>query len=151
MGLIGKANTAPPQLLDDLQAVNERQRRFHGVRPDSATLFLTYRCNSRCRTCTFWKRDHKVEKKTEMNQTVDPAGNLIACPFINNYMMGNVLDKGLPAVWNNEKHQRFRELQNCGELEMRRHCILGAQRNPGFFTQLKRIYYRRIDDALARI
>jgi MoaA/NifB/PqqE/SkfB family radical SAM enzyme len=386
MDMLSRAVNAASVLLRDLRDVNERQHRFHGVRPDSATIFLTYRCNSRCRTCTFWLRDHKEEKKKEIdleewktiidqladagihtvevfggnvllrkklligvlehlerrnmsihlptNQigldeeigkaiaayvdhvyistdgvgesqdeirglkgsadrsettvallrrlragngsppilvcnttvskynfhllepmvdyalahgfdevhfeyageftdahiddslidglrpspyyvqqdsetilvsrdqakrlkeglrsvkkkyanadidilsvnidvlsaahlsngtiphkecyverleaTVDPSGNLIACPFINNYVMGNVLEQGLQAVWNNSKHRRFRELQNCGALEMCKHCILGAQRNPGFFTQLKRIYHRRIGDALAR-
>jgi MoaA/NifB/PqqE/SkfB family radical SAM enzyme len=83
-------------------------------------------------------------ERTEV--TVDPSGNLIACPFINNYVMGDLVRGEFDAVWNNEKHRRFREVQNGGEIAMCRHCILGVQRNPGVWTTLKRIYITRLSD-----
>jgi radical SAM protein with 4Fe4S-binding SPASM domain len=76
--------------------------------------------------------------------TVDPYGNLVACPFINNYHTGNMLTSSFKDIWNNEKHATFRKLQNSGGLPMCRHCILGAQRNPGVMKSLERIYLTRI-------
>lgn len=75
--------------------------------------------------------------------TVDPTGNLIICPFINNYIIGNILNSPFDEVWNNPKHKRFRELQNKGCIEMCEHCILGVQRNPGILMSFKRIYLTR--------
>ncbi len=70
--------------------------------------------------------------------TVDPAGNLTPCPFITNYSYGNLLQEGFDALWNNQRHQQFRKLQNSGQLPMCRHCILGVQRNPPFWLALRR-------------
>jgi len=75
--------------------------------------------------------------------TVDPSGNIIICPFINNYIIGSILNSQFNDVWNNNKHKRFRELQNKGSIEMCSHCILGVQRNPGILMSLKRIYLIR--------
>ncbi len=86
-----------------------------------------------------------------LEATIDPSGNLIACPFVRNYKYGNVLESGFNAVWNNEKHRRFRELQNGNELEMCRHCILGVERNPGITTSLRRIFQNRILDRRYRL
>lgn len=80
--------------------------------------------------------------------TVDPAGNVVVCPFINNYTLGNLLREPLVKIWNNDSHRKFRAYQNGGRLEMCRHCILGVQRNPGVLTSLKRIYLSRIGPKL---
>lgn len=77
--------------------------------------------------------------------TVDPAGNVVICPFINNYRLGNLLEAPLEKIWNNDLHRKFREYQNRGRLEICRHCILGVQRNPGTVASLKRIYLSRIE------
>lgn len=76
--------------------------------------------------------------------TIDPYGNMVICPFINNYSMGNLLKSSFKDIWNNEKHKSFREIQNSGGLPMCRHCILGGQRNPGVQKSLERIYLTRI-------
>lgn len=76
--------------------------------------------------------------------TIDPYGNLVICPFINNYMMGNLLDSNFKEIWNNDKHKSFRKIQNAGGLPMCSHCILGVQRNPGVMKSLERIYLTRI-------
>ena len=83
--------------------------------------------------------------------TVDPYGNLVACPFINNYVLGNIVDNDFNTVWNNARHRRFREVQNAGELEMCRHCMLAAERNRGVGTSLKRMYIERIRDLRYRL
>lgn len=72
--------------------------------------------------------------------TVDPSGNVIACPFINNYMMGNLLETPLEEIWDGSKHRDFRKVQNSHEIEICKHCILGAQRNPGILKSIERIY-----------
>ncbi len=76
--------------------------------------------------------------------TVDPSGNIVACPFFNNYITGSLLNNSFHDVWNNERHQNFRKHRNSGDIAMCRHCILGVQRNPSFFRSLKRIYYQRL-------
>lgn len=81
--------------------------------------------------------------------TIDPYGNLVACPFINNYIIGSLLDSSLKDIWNNEKHVGFRKIQNAGGLPMCRHCILGVQRNPGVMKSLHRIYLFRIKPYLS--
>ena len=51
----------------DIAQVAQRQIRFYRKRPVSSTLFLTYRCNSRCRTCAFWTRPQHEEKEKEID------------------------------------------------------------------------------------
>jgi len=83
--------------------------------------------------------------------TVDPYGNIVACPFINNYVMGNLVRNSLDEIWNKDKHRVFRKHQNGGKLEMCPHCILGVQRNPGVLTSLRRIYFQRIQPWLYKM
>lgn len=74
--------------------------------------------------------------------TVDPGGNMIICPFINNYVMGNLVERPFDETWNNKRHHEFLKVMSNGMLDMCTHCILGAQRNPGVLTSLKRIYLK---------
>jgi len=80
--------------------------------------------------------------------TVDPSGDLVACPFINNYSMGNLLTDRLAGIWNNDRHRSFRKQQNGDQVKMCSHCILGIQRNPGIWTSLRRIYFNRIQPVI---
>ena len=80
--------------------------------------------------------------------TVDPYGNIVICPFITNFTLGNLVESTFLNIWNNEKHQLFRKAQNTGRLPMCRHCILGVQRNPGVLKSLQRIYLNRIQPVL---
>lgn len=50
----------------DIGKLIKREIDFVNVRPKSSTLFLTYRCNSCCKTCSFWKRPQQEEKKKEI-------------------------------------------------------------------------------------
>jgi MoaA/NifB/PqqE/SkfB family radical SAM enzyme len=43
--------------------------------------------------------------------TVDPFGNLVACPFFNNYYLGNLLQQEFEVIWNGKKHKHFRSHQ----------------------------------------
>jgi len=85
-------------------------------------------------------------ERTEV--TVDPGGNIVICPFINNYVLGNLLQTPFERIWNNEKHKRFRKFQNSGAIEMCRHCILGVERSHSMLNSFKRIYLTRIEPRL---
>ncbi|MBI5235121.1 MAG: SPASM domain-containing protein [Deltaproteobacteria bacterium] len=91
---------------------------------------------------------HKECRVERTEVTVDPCGNVVICPFINNYMMGNLVKEQLQAIWNNPAHLRFRQLQNSGSLMMCEHCILGVQRNQGLIGSCRRLYLNRIQPAL---
>jgi len=80
--------------------------------------------------------------------TVDPSGNLVPCPFITNYALGNLLTDRFDDVWNNEKHRRFLRLHEEGGLPMCANCILGVERNPGVLQSLKRVYRSRLEPVL---
>lgn len=83
--------------------------------------------------------------------TIDPFGNMIVCPFFNNYYLGNLLEQEYEDIWNGEKHKKFLLCQKSGKLEICNHCILSAQRNHSFFTGLKRIYKTRVEQNWARL
>lgn len=51
---------------DLFQAVT-REIDFYRVRLRTATLFLTYRCNSKCTTCTLWKKNWDAEIRNEIS------------------------------------------------------------------------------------
>lgn len=82
--------------------------------------------------------------------TVDPYGNLVACPFINNYVYGNITENSFDAIWNNKKHLIFRRHQNNSQIDMCKNCILGVQRNPCFLKSIERIYHSRIAPKLIK-
>lgn len=97
-------------------------------------------------------REHLVEGYlpkskcyTERSEvTIDPGGNVVACPFFHSFKFGNVLEQPFESIWWGERHALFhRHLENKG-LAMCRHCILNVQRNHSFPTRLQRIYSRRL-------
>ena len=80
--------------------------------------------------------------------TVDPYGNVIACPFFSKYILGNICQEPLSIIWNNSKHLEFRQHQNSGKLEICRYCIMAVERSYGLKKGLERIYYKRIREKL---
>jgi radical SAM protein with 4Fe4S-binding SPASM domain len=71
--------------------------------------------------------------------TIDPGGNVVACPFFHSFHLGNILENDFQDIWWGERHTYFHEhLKNEG-LAMCRHCIFNIQRNHTFFTRLRRI------------
>ncbi len=53
-------------LSGDLIALGKRQIDFYRVKPSTSTLFLTYRCNSKCRTCSMWQKPQQELEKQEI-------------------------------------------------------------------------------------
>lgn len=92
---------------------------------------------------------HKKCYVERIEVTVDPYGNIVICPFITNYILGNLVNELFESIWNNDKHKFFRKAQNNGRLPMCRHCILGVQRNPGIMKSLHRIYLGKIKSKLS--
>ena len=56
----------------------KREMRYWRKRPIDALLFLTYRCTSRCQTCTFWQRTDKSGEMSleEWKRAVDMCADL---------------------------------------------------------------------------
>jgi len=71
---------------------------------------------------------------------VDPYGNLIPCPFFNQYHLGNIRETHFDYLWNNEKHVDFIRHRDNKEAAICKHCILNVERNPGFFQALRKSY-----------
>jgi MoaA/NifB/PqqE/SkfB family radical SAM enzyme len=72
----------------------------------------------------------------------DPYGNLIPCPFFNNYHMGNVGRQHLRRIWNNGLHSAFVDKLNVERVELCRHCILGVERNPTLLQSIRKAYLK---------
>lgn len=76
--------------------------------------------------------------------TIDPFGNVIICPFINNYIMGNLLIDDFDTIWNRQAHKIFRSYQNNKQIAICDHCILSVQRSHSLTTALRRIFVNRV-------
>ncbi|RPI79648.1 MAG: radical SAM protein [Desulfobacteraceae bacterium] len=129
------------------RSLKEIKRKYAGSGIRISTVNIDVLSEKNLRQGTIPHKKCYVER-TEV--TVDPAGNVVICPFINNYVLGNLLNTPLADIWNNPRHREFRRYQNSGSLEMCGHCVLGIQRNPGLLLSLKRHYLTRIQPYLAR-
>jgi len=67
---------------------------------------------------------------TRSKITIDPYGNVLGCPFFDNWILGNIKNQSLKEIWNNEKHKRLMTHFNRGNIKICDHCIMGVQRNP---------------------
>jgi MoaA/NifB/PqqE/SkfB family radical SAM enzyme len=72
--------------------------------------------------------------------SVDPYGNVMGCPFFNNYYIGNIQDESIKSIWKNQKHRKFVKLQKLGYFGICRNCIVGVQRNATFSESLQQWY-----------
>ncbi len=61
---------------------------------------------------------------------LDPAGNVLCCPFFSRYHLGNVTERPLGEIWGNEKHMEFIRAQERKKIAICTECILSVQRNP---------------------
>lgn len=50
------------EVIDQLGYLLRREIDYHRVKPRDALFFITYRCTSRCRTCTMWQRGKAGEE-----------------------------------------------------------------------------------------
>ncbi len=84
---------------------------------------------------------------TRSKITIDPCGNVLGCPFFDNWILGNIRNQSLEEIWNNEKHRRFMKHFNRGNIKICDHCIMGVQRNPTVAQNLR----DHINRALGRV
>jgi len=75
--------------------------------------------------------------------TLDPYGNILGCPFYNNYSIGNIKERKFSEIWNNDLHIYFKRIVNDKETKppMCNYCILAVERNPSFIGSFKRLFY----------
>lgn len=62
--------------------------------------------------------------------SIDPSGNVLACPFYATYPLGNILEQPLYEIWNGPAHRRFLRARAQRKLQICRHCIMSVERNP---------------------
>jgi len=83
--------------------------------------------------------------------TIDPGGNVVACPFFQSFRFGNLLEESFENIWWGERHEYFNaHLKNRG-LKMCHHCILSIQRNHSLSMRIKRICLSRLRGAYRRV
>jgi radical SAM protein with 4Fe4S-binding SPASM domain len=88
-------------------------------------------------------------ERTEV--TVDPYGNIVACPFVNNYVLGNIFQGDFQGIWRGASHRQFQRYQNGKKIGICTRCILSVQRSHDFNERLRRILGRRFVDNLLRM
>jgi MoaA/NifB/PqqE/SkfB family radical SAM enzyme len=67
---------------------------------------------------------------TRTKISVDPRGNILGCSFFGNWILGNIREKPLKEIWNNQSHKKFMKHFAGGDMKLCDYCILGVQRNP---------------------
>jgi MoaA/NifB/PqqE/SkfB family radical SAM enzyme len=82
--------------------------------------------------------------------TVDPAGNVVACPFFHSIKFGNLLKQDFQKLWRSDRHTYFHRYLKEKGLPMCHHCIPSIQRNHPFSERLERIYMVRVRAAQRR-
>ena len=56
---------------------------------------------------------------------VNPYGDILPCPMLTNYSIGNILGKGMEDLWGNEKHTLFlNSLNQAGQLPVCSECCV---------------------------
>ena len=74
--------------------------------------------------------------------TIDPFGNVLPCPYFDNYTLGNIRTEGLSSIWRNAKHLEFVQQQHEGRIGMCGNCSIGVQRNRTLPRALLGLYLR---------
>jgi len=59
---------------------------------------------------------------TQMNVT--PYGDVIPCPYFNEYRLGNLLDEDIPDVWGSDRHREFTRRQQSDKIPMCSQCSI---------------------------
>lgn len=96
----------------------------------------------RCYQCRFWV-------------VVDPQGNVIPCPWFEDYHLGNVREQPFETIWRNESHRNFCQTQKAGGIGICRHCSLNPTRNYTVYEGVRRkwrvVHQRRRLEKQAKI
>jgi MoaA/NifB/PqqE/SkfB family radical SAM enzyme len=60
--------------------------------------------------------------RNSINAILTPGGDVIPCPYYNNYILGNLKNSDLSTIWGNEKHRYFCNMQKKGRLDLCNYC-----------------------------
>jgi len=71
--------------------------------------------------------------------TVCPNGDVSPCPMYRNYVLGNLARENPEAIWGNDKHRRFVQAQQSGQLPVCLNCNIKTYHNSSIPGKLK--YY----------
>lgn len=72
--------------------------------------------------------------------TIDPYGNVLPCPYFDNYTLGNIRTERFGSIWRNAKHLEFVRQQRQERIAMCNHCSIGVQRNRTLTRALLGLY-----------
>jgi MoaA/NifB/PqqE/SkfB family radical SAM enzyme len=81
--------------------------------------------------------DNKRCYRIRFKVTIDPFGNVLACPFFSNWIVGTVHDERATKIWGNGKHKAFMRAFREGPLALCDHCVLGVQANPTLYQDAR--------------
>ena len=56
------------------------------------------------------------------NPILTPGGDVLPCPYYNNYILGNLKNSDIATIWGNEMHRYFCNMQNRGQLDLCNYC-----------------------------
>jgi MoaA/NifB/PqqE/SkfB family radical SAM enzyme len=81
--------------------------------------------------------DNKRCYITRFKVSIDPSGSIIGCPFYGKWAMGNIREQNLRKIWRNQRHKKFMKAFIEGRFQFCNYCILGVQRNPTLFQDIR--------------
>jgi radical SAM protein with 4Fe4S-binding SPASM domain len=89
---------------------------------------------------------HILRRKCHVERnlvTVDPGGNVVACPCFHSYKYGNIISERFEDVWFGDRHERFHRNWGRNGLVMCRRCIYSGYRNHSLWARLRMISLMR--------
>ena len=84
---------------------------------------------------------------TRTKVTIDPRGNITGCGFFGDWILGNIRERQLRDIWDNDRHRRFMKHFADRDMNICDHCIMGVQRNPNLWQGLR----NHLNQALGRV
>lgn len=100
--------------LGELKRLRKRKGKLHidtkNMDPLSAELLAAWRYPKT--KCVF----------STTNPILTPGGDVLPCPYYNNYSLGNLKTSDISTLWGNEKHRHFCKMQKKGQLDLCNYC-----------------------------
>jgi radical SAM protein with 4Fe4S-binding SPASM domain len=72
--------------------------------------------------------------------TVDPYGGLSGCPQFQNFIVGDLRDEPLQALWKSQRHLAFLEARDRGDFDICQFCSMGSGRNSTPWQKMQSLY-----------
>uniref|UniRef100_C6DZW0 Radical SAM domain protein n=1 Tax=Geobacter sp. (strain M21) TaxID=443144 RepID=C6DZW0_GEOSM len=106
-----------PELEAMYRMIEEMKRKHRGI-------YINWRTYYSTTDDTFLRGEYPLEECRVASTvvTINPNGDVVPCPFFRSYVIGNLREHPLDAIWGNEKHRRFLRSQKQGGLGICRNC-----------------------------